>query len=97
MSGTVELEELFSTTMPDDSCGAAWPRGLEVVWSTTRTAQPGSVVLVRDKHNQLHARHYRQGRAPGHWIAAAENPAFATFDSITDRLTVVAVAAFRAV
>lgn len=51
---------------------------------------PGSLVLVLDKHQQLHCREYRQGASPGQWVAAALNRAYASFDGADVRLMAVA-------
>lgn len=89
------LGELFVTTLPDDANAPDYPKGIDIVWSTTKPADYGSLVLVRDKRGQLHAREYRQGPDPSRWLAAASNRAFFTFDSRDDGLRVLAVAAFR--
>lgn len=91
-----QLGELFVSAMPDDAASPEFPKSMEVVWSTTKAPQFGSLVMVRDKHGRLHAREYRQGSKPNHWIAAALNRAYASFDSEDDGLRIVAVAAFRA-
>ncbi len=82
--------------MPDDAAAPDFPKSMEVVWSTSKAPQFGSLVMVRDKHGQLHAREYRQGKHPGHWLAASLNRAYASFDSDEDGLQIVAVAAFKA-
>lgn len=94
MSGD-NYPETFRAAVWDDAVSPEYPKGLELVWSTTKLPQVGSLVIVRTRHRQIHVREYRQGKAPGHWIAAAGNPAFASFDSIEDELQVQAVAAWR--
>lgn len=83
--------ELFRVALPDDSMAPDLPRGSEVVWTTRRRLMPGRVVLVVDRHSQLHVRRCHQGRAPGHWLAVASNPAYRTLDSEADGLTPVAI------
>ena len=89
-----DLPAEFKMRIPDDALAPDFPRGLEIVWAVRKRPAIGSLVVVRDKHGQQHIRQYAQGSAPGHWIAAAVKP-FYSFDSITDGLTVVAVAKWR--
>ncbi len=89
------LPAFFRLAIPDDATGPEYPRGLELVWSTGKTPQIGSLVLVRDGHGRAHVRQYRQGRSPDRWIAGAASAAFADFDSVDDSITVVAVAQWR--
>lgn len=86
-----DLPPLFQTLVDDDSGGAAYPAGSLIIWSRTRTAKIGSIVLVRDSHNRMHIRQMQQGRQPGAWVAAPLHPAFAAFDSDADGLQVLAV------
>lgn len=94
MSGE-NYPETFRAAVWDDAVSPEYPRGLELVWSTTKQPQVGSLVIVRTRHGQVHVREYRQGKAPGHWLAAATDAAFASFDSTEDGLQVQAVAAWR--
>lgn len=96
VSHGVALGDLFSMPLEDDANAPDFPRGQEFIWSTVKPAQIGSLVLVRDKAGQVHARQMRQGKAAQHWIAAPSNVAFASLDSIADGLEVVAVAAYKA-
>jgi transcriptional regulator with XRE-family HTH domain len=89
MAGT---DELFAFTLDDDALAPDRPRGTEFVWDRTKPPSPGSPVLVVDAHNQLHAREYRQGSAPGEWVAAAVNRAYASFPG--DQVTLVAAAKY---
>lgn len=82
---------VFRAVLPDDALAPDYPAGTEIVWTTRRRALPGRLVLVQDRHGQLHARQCHQGRAPGQWIAAPISPAFVTFDSHEDGLRLVAV------
>jgi transcriptional regulator with XRE-family HTH domain len=82
---------LFSTLLEDDAMSPLYPRGVEILWSVAREPRPGRPILVRDQHGQLHVREYRQGRSPGHWIAAALHSAYAWLDSNDDALEIVAV------
>lgn len=86
-----ELPVTFRLAVKDDSAAPDYPRGSWIIWSRTRKAAPGSKILVKDKHNQLHVRRMRQGRAPGAWTAEPLNDAYATLDNHEDGLTVVAV------
>lgn len=86
-----EVPPVFRTVLPDDALSPDHPAGTEIVWTTRRRPTPGRIILVADRHQQLHARLCRQGREPGHWIADAVNAAYTTFDSHTDDITVVAV------
>lgn len=85
-----EVPTIFRTALPDDALAPDHPAGTELVWSTRRHPAPGRVILVKDRHQQLHARMCHQGREPGHWLAAPINPAYVTFDSATDGVAVVA-------
>ena len=91
--GRSDLPERFISVMPDDQAAPRCAAGAQCVWSTIKPARPGRVVLLKDKHGQLHAREYRQGKAPGQWTAAAINPAYVSFDSEEDGLSVVATLA----
>ena len=88
-----DLPDRFISVMPDDQAAPRCATGAQCVWSTIKPARPGRVVLLKDKHGQLHAREYRQGKAPGQWTAAAINPAYVSFDSEQDGLSVVATLA----
>jgi hypothetical protein len=88
---TANLGDTFLTAMPDDSAAPEYPRGTEIIWSTIKKPQIGSLVLLRDAHGTMHAREYRQGKAPGQWLAVPINRAYATFDGA--EVEVVAVGA----
>lgn len=94
MSGE-NYPDTFRAAVWDDAVAPEYPKGLELVWSTTKQPQVGSLVIVRTGHGQVHVRQYRQGKTPGHWIAGATADAFASFDSNEDGLQVLAVAAWR--
>lgn len=89
-----KLPSEFRMQIPDDALSPAYPRGLEIVWSTDKAPSIGSLVLVRDKHGQTHVRQYAQGSMPGRWVAAAGAP-FYSFESEKDGLKVLAVAKWR--
>lgn len=89
------LPQAFLCPIPDDANAPDYTPGMLLIWSTQKTPQAGSLVIVRDRHGQTHMREYRQGRAPGRWTASASNAAFATFDSHDDGLHVMAVAQWR--
>jgi transcriptional regulator with XRE-family HTH domain len=84
-------ESLFVLHLRDDALAPDHPAGCAVVWSKHREPKPGRLVLVRDKHGVDHARVYHQGRAPGDWLAAATNRAFADFHPVDDGLQIIAV------
>lgn len=91
-----KLSSLFVLPLPDDANAPEYPAGTSIIWSTTKTPAINSLVLVRDSHGTHHVRRYHQGRKPGSWHATPSNPAYATFDAAEDALSVVAVAAYRA-
>lgn len=72
------LPALFRAELPDDAMAPEFPKGTELVWSTRQRMIPGRVVLVRDKHGQVHARECRQGAGPGEWSAVPRNDAYVT-------------------
>lgn len=86
-----EVPDLFCSALPDDALAPEFPKGTAIVWTTRRRVAPGRIALVKDRHGQLHARICHQGRAPGQWIAAPTNPAFISFDSQEEGLSVIAV------
>ena len=85
------VPEIFRTILTDDALSPEHPAGTEIVWTTRRKAAPSRLILVKDRHGQIHARQCHQGRAPGHWIAAPINPAYVTFDSQEVGLELLAV------
>lgn len=85
------VPDTFRAVLPDNALAPNYPAGSEIVWTLKRRAAPGRVVLIRDAHGALHARVCRQGKAPGQWLAAPYHADFATFDSATDRIELVAV------
>ena len=89
LSGEAQ-DRVFRLLVKDASAGPDYPKGAHIIWSRDRRAQPGRLVLVRDKHRQLHIRRMQQGRAPDTWVAAPLNPDYAMLDSIADGLEVVA-------
>lgn len=88
MGGTAG--DLYAFKLDDDALAPDFPRGTEFVFDVRKEPTPRSVVLVLDEHQQLHAREYRQGAAPGQWIAGANNRAFQSFDSASIKLLAVA-------
>lgn len=90
VSGKAAHQQVFMLRVEDDSCGDRYPAGSRIIWSRTRRPKFGSVVLVLDRHQALHVRVMQQGRAPGAWLAASINPAYATLDSVADGLQIVA-------
>lgn len=82
---------IFRSVLEDDALAPEHPVGTEIVWTTRRRPAPGRLLLLRDRHGQLHARLCHQGRAPGQWIAAPTNPAFLSFDSQEEGVVLLAV------
>lgn len=89
------LPEEFKASLPDDAMAPEFPRGLELVWSPSRPAAIGSIVIVQDRHGQHHVRQYAQGRSPDRWSAQATGRGYASFDSEEDGLRLIAVAKYR--
>ena len=89
----LDLGSEFRYALSDDALAPGHPRGTDIVWSTEKRPAIGSLVLVVDPHQQLHARQYAQGMAPSKWVAAATHQAYASFDG--DGLRLVAVAKYR--
>lgn len=85
------MPAFFRTVIDDDANAPAIKQGQEVLWSTTRKAAPGRMVLVRDLHGVLHVRQYRQARVPDQWIAAPLNDAFAYLYSHLDGIAIIGV------
>lgn len=83
--------ELFRTLLNDDALAPQYPRGTDVVWTTRRRVLPGRVVLIRDAHQQLHARICAQSNQPGQWLAMATHPQYVNMQSRDDQLEVIAV------
>lgn len=81
----------FSARLPDDALAPKYPKDTEIAWSTKRQVMPGRLLLVRDRHGQVHARLCTQGREPGSWTASAINEAYVSFDSSEEGLVVLAV------
>ena len=83
--------EIFRTILTDDALAPDHPAGTEIVWTTRRRPAPGRLILVKDRHGQVHARQCHQGRAPGQWLAAPISPAFVSFDSQEEGIELLAV------
>lgn len=84
------LPPAFKLALPDDALAPAYPAGALFIWSTSKPARTGSVVLVRDSFGQPHVRLHAQGRTPGQWIAQATGPGFQPFDGASVTLLAVA-------
>ena len=89
----LDLGSEFRYALSDDALAPELPKGTDLVWSTTKKPSVGSVVLVVDEHDQLHARRYAQGRSPAEWTARAPNPNYASLEA--DGLRIAAVAAYE--
>lgn len=76
-----QVPDVFRTILVDDALAPEYPKGTEILWTTKRRAMPGRIVLVIDRHRQVHARECRQGRDPGQWIGAPMNSAYVSFNS----------------
>lgn len=86
-----QVPDVFRAVLTDDALAPDFPAGTEIVWTKHRRAAPGRLVLVQDRHGQVHARQCRQGRSPEQWLAAPTNSAYLTFDSAEEGLTLIAV------
>lgn len=84
------LPPVFKLALPDDALAPAYPAGALFIWSTSKPARTGSVVLILDSFGQPHARLHAQGRTPGQWIAQATGPGFQPFDGASVTLLAVA-------
>lgn len=84
------LPQQFKMALRDDALAPDYPAGALFIWSTTKPARIGSVVLVCDSYGQQHARRHGQGRAPGQWVAEATGAGFMPFDGA--EVTLLAVA-----
>jgi len=85
------LPPQFVSTVPDDAMCDHVRAGTRCIFRAASTSSIGQGVLVVDKHKQLHLRMHTEGDGPHHWIAAADNKAYRSYDSIKDELRVVAV------
>lgn len=85
------VPDVFRALLADDALAPDYPAGTEIVWTKHRRAAPGRLILVQDRHGQVHARQCRQGRSPDQWLAAPINSAYLTFDSAEEGLTLIAV------
>lgn len=85
-----DLPPQFRVAAPDDSMAPRVRKGELLELDTTLQPRAGDGVLVRDDAGHCYLRTYRE-RRPGHWEAAAVNPAFQALDSERDGLRVIAV------
>lgn len=88
---STQVPPSFSARLPDEALSPRYPKDTEIAWSTRRQVMPGRLLLVRDRHGQVHARLCTQGRTPGSWTASALNDAYVSFPSDEPGLTVLAV------
>lgn len=85
------LPEEFMWELKDDALAPTYPRGLEIIWSTTKVAVVGSLLLVRLSDGSIHARVKAQDRPTSGWLASAIHPEFATFDPRETQMEILAV------
>lgn len=85
-----DLPRKFRVAAPDDSMAPRVRAGELLEFDTSLQPRAGDGVLVRDDAGHHFFRIYRE-RRPGHWEAAALNPAFQGLDSERDGLHVLAV------
>ncbi len=95
----VEGEEVGPRTkfvdMPDDSMSPKIQQGDRLVLEPDWEAEPGEIVLVKDKHSNHYIRTYKLVR-PGHFVAEPRNTdGYQSLDSKADHLSVVAVVVAR--
>lgn len=86
--------ESFVLAVPDDALAPRTPRGTRLVFSRGAPPRPGWGVIVQDGAGNLYLRRYVQGRG-SQWSAQATDSNYASLDSITDKLSIVAVAVGR--
>jgi len=75
-----ELEEIFMTQVPDESCAPRFPKGHWIIWRKSAMPTADELVLVRDAHNLLHAMTYTMGKEPGAWSAVPIRRSYPTYD-----------------
>lgn len=86
--------EEFTTVVPDDALAPRTPRGTRLIFRRGGVPQPGYGVFVQDSVGRRYIRRYAEGH-DGAWIAEANNPAYASLDSVRDGLTLLAVVTGR--
>lgn len=85
------LPQQFILLARDTAMQPKFAQGTKFIFDSTRAAQPGDVVLVRDQAGEYYIREYHLLRA-GQWLAAAPNPAYQPMQAAAEQLQVVAVA-----
>lgn len=76
--------------MPDDSMTAQYHKGCRLKIEPRSHADPGKLIVVKDKHGSFFVRLMRV-ISDSHFEAHATNPGFGTLDSKRDGLVIVAV------
>lgn len=85
------LPSRFSLIVRDEAMPPMRP-GHRAIFDKADKAEPGDVVLIADRDDNLYIRMYRE-RRPGHWFAEAGNQGFAPLDSAEDGLRILAILA----
>lgn len=85
-----ELARQFRVVLPDNALAPDLLQGDELLIDRNVTAEPGDLVLVRDKSGHHYARFYRQRQA-GEWQAVAVNPSYEPMNGPELGLKVVGV------
>lgn len=75
----VELDEIFMSQVPDESCAPRFPKGHWIIWRKSPPPTVDELVLVRDRHNLLHAMTYTKGKEPGDWTAVPIRRSYPTY------------------
>lgn len=89
---TDHLQARFRVALTDDALAPGLRSGDELEFDRrlADAAEPGDLVLVRDREGHHYARFLRR-RTSAQWSAAAANPAYEDLDVARDGLSVVAV------
>lgn len=87
-------EEEFRYSLVDDAVSPDFERGVHIIFSRTRPARPGRLILIQSGEAELHVRVYAQGQTSSAWKAAphpSKDRVYRTFDSETDAVRIVGV------
>lgn len=81
--------------MPDDSMSPRIERGDRLTIEPDWVAEPGEIVLIKDKHGEFYIRRFKHVR-PGHFVAEPSNKTdYESLDSLADELEIIAVVTAR--
>lgn len=85
-----DLSGRFALVLRDDALAPEYPAGTSIRFDAARTPRPGWPVLVKDGSGAYFVRDYIEG-ASGRWKAEARQRGYASLDSESDGLELVAV------